>query len=307
MKNVNAKNLKKIITHSGNFHTDEVFACAALSILNDGNVEIVRSRDSLVLVTGDYVVDVGGVYDAEKGRFDHHQIGGAGSRENGIPYSSFGLVWKEFGEKVSGTPYVARLIDERLAQPVDAADNGFETFGVHGAVSPYLIHDVISAFRPGWNEARTTDEGFFEAVSFAEKLLKREIIRIRTEEEGKEYAEDAYQKAEDKRIIILDDHYPWYEALGTKPDPLFVVKPDRGNMGKWKIEAVRSDVHSFKNRKDLPVSWAGKTGKELAEVSGVADALFCHNKLFVAVAGSKEGALKLAQIAVDAGAALDAQ
>ena len=70
-------------------------------------------------------------------------------------------------------------------------------------------------------------------------------------------------------------------------------------MGKWKIEAVRSDVHSFKNRKDLPALWAGKRDGELAEASGVADAIFCHTKLFVAVAGSREGALKLAKLAVD--------
>ncbi len=290
----------KIITHSGNFHTDEVFACAVLSILNNGNVEIVRSREGDVWATGDYVVDVGGEYDASRGRFDHHQEGGSGVRPNGIPYSSFGLVWKEFGEKISGSPYVARIIDERIVQPVDAGDNGFETFGVRGEVAPYILQDVISAFRPGWNESRTEDEGFFEAVPFAEKILAREIMRAKTEEEGKLHAEEAYVKAEDKRIIILEDHYPWYEALGTKSEPLFVVKPDRGNMGKWKIEAVRSDVHSFKNRKDLPSAWAGKTGDELARISGVSDALFCHNKLFVAVAGSKEGALKLAQIAVDA-------
>ncbi|MBI5400913.1 MAG: MYG1 family protein [Candidatus Yonathbacteria bacterium] len=290
---------KKIVTHSGNFHTDEVFACAVLSLLHEGAVEIVRSRDPEVWATGDYVVDVGGEYDPAHGSFDHHQIGGAGVRENGIPYSSYGLVWKEYGEKISGSAYVTRVIDEFIVQPVDAGDNGFETFGVRGEVAPYILQDAISAFRPGWNEARTEDEGFFDAVPFAEKILAREIVRAKTEEEGKRYAEEAYAKAEDKRIIILEDHYPWYEALGTKPEPLFVVKPDRGNMGKWKIEAVRSDVHSFKNRKDLPINWGGKTGAELAEVSGVPDALFCHTKLFVAVAGSKEGALMLAKLAID--------
>lgn len=293
------KNLKKIITHSGNFHTDEVFACAVLSLLNNGNIEIIRSREKEVWATGDYVVDVGGEYDSARGRFDHHQEGGAGVRPNGIPYSSFGLVWKEFGEKISGSSYVARIIDERIVQPVDAGDNGFETFGVRGEVAPYILQDAISAFRPGWNESRTEDEGFFDAIPFAEKILAREIARTKTEEEGKKYAEESYAKAEDKRIIILEDHFPWYEALGTKPEPLFVVKPDRGNMGKWKIEAVRSDVHSFKNRKNLPSAWAGKMGDDLAKISGVNDALFCHNKLFVAVAGSKEGALKLAKIAVD--------
>ena len=245
----NTKNLKKIVTHSGNFHTDEVFACAVLSILNDGQVEIARSRDPEVWATGDYVVDVGGVYDETINRFDHHQIGGAGERENGIPYSSIGLVWKTYGEKLTGSAYAARIIDERLVQPIDAGDNGIETFSILGGVAPVLIHDAISAFRPAWNENRTEDEGFLDAFEMAKKMLTREIIRACAEEEGKRRAEEAYARSEDKRIIILDDHYPWYEALGSKPEPLYVVKPDRGSDGKWKVETVRSDVHAFKNRK----------------------------------------------------------
>ncbi len=296
----NTKNLKKIVTHSGNFHTDEVFACATLALLNDGQVEIVRSRDPEVWATGDYVVDVGGIYDPKIGRFDHHQMGGAGERANGIPYSSVGLVWKEFGEKLTGSSYAARVIDERLVQPIDAGDNGIETFSIIGGVAPVLIHDAISAFRPAWNENRTEDEGFFDAFEMAKKMLAREIIRACAEEEGKRRAEEAYARSEDKTTIVLDDHYPWYEALGSKPEPLYVVKPDRANAGKWKVETVRSDVHAFKNRKDLPVSWAGKRDQELAEVTGVSDAIFCHNKRFIAVAGSKEGALALARKAVEA-------
>jgi len=291
--------IKKIVTHSGNFHTDEVFACAVLSILHDGAVEVVRSRDPKVWATGDYVVDVGGEYDETINRFDHHQIGGAGTHENGIPYSSIGLVWKAYGEKITSSAYAARVINQRFVQPIDAGDNGVETFTVLGGIAPVLIHDVVSAFRPAWNEDRTEDEGFLDAFEMAKKILAREVIRACAEEEGKHRAEEAYAHSEDKRIIVLDDHYPWYEALGTKPEPLYVVKPDRGDDGKWKIETVRSDVHAFKNRKDLPLAWAGKRDQELALVSGVPDAIFCHTKRFIAVAGSKEGALALAKLAVD--------
>lgn len=291
--------MKKIVTHSGNFHTDEIFSCATLALLHDGAVEVVRSRDPEVWATGDFVVDVGGVYDASAGRFDHHQIGGAGMRENNIPYSSFGLVWKHYGEQITGSAYAAKMIDGLIAQPIDAGDNGVETFVAHGEVVPYFLHDVVSAFRPAWNEARTEEEGFFEAFEVAKKILSREIIHARSEEEGKLRAEEAYARAVDKRIIVLDHHYPWYESLGARPEPLFVVKPARGDDNMWKVEAVRSDAHSFKNRKDLPIAWAGKFDGELAEISGVADALFCHNKRFIAVAGSKEGALKLARLAVE--------
>ncbi len=300
MNDANIKNLKRIITHSGNFHTDEVFACAVLSLLNGGEVEVVRSRDPEVWGTGDYVVDVGGVYDPAIKRYDHHQMGGAGVRENGIPYSSIGLIWKHYGEELTGSAYASRVIDERLIQPIDAGDNGIETFSIKNNVAPCILQDVISAFRPAWNEERTEDEGFLEALEMARTMLAREIIRARAEEEGKRRAEEAYKQAEDKNIIILENHYPWYEALGSKPEPLYVVKPDRSGDGKWKVETVRSDVHAFQNRKDLPKEWAGKHGQELADTSGVLDAIFCHNKRFVAVAGSKDGALSLARKAVEA-------
>ncbi|KKT81139.1 MAG: hypothetical protein A3B07_01605 [Candidatus Yonathbacteria bacterium RIFCSPLOWO2_01_FULL_43_27] len=296
---MNAVSIKKIVTHSGNFHADEIFACATLSLLFDGAIEIVRSRDPKVWETGDVVLDVGSVYDEAQLRFDHHQEGFSEARENGIPYASFGLIWKHFGEKVAGSAYAARVIDERLVQPIDAGDNGVETYTRHGDVSPYLISDVIGSFRPAWNEKRTGDLGFHEAFLVALQILKREIVLAQGEEEGTRRTEEAYAHAEDKRIIIIDSHYSWYGVLKNYPEPLFVVKPNRETDGQWKVEAVRDDTHSFKNRKNLPLAWAGKKDGELAQISGVSDATFCHNKRFIAVASSKEGALLLARRAVE--------
>ena len=299
------KKLKKIITHSGNFHTDEVFACAVLSVLNNGNVEVIRSRDGDVWATGDYVVDVGGVYDITKGRFDHHQIGGAGARKNGIPYSSFGLVWKEYGEKLTGDKISAERVDQKLVQPVDAADCGIDSFKLTElGVFPYILHHVVASFRPTWKEERdgamTFDEGFARAMEIAKQVILREVIIANDRLEGENIVTELYRKAEDKRIIVIDGQYPWEWILVQFSEPLYIVKPDHENGGKWKVKTVRVGVDSFESRKDLPRAWAGKSGAELAEISGVADALFCHTKLFIAVAGSKEGALALAQIAVDA-------
>src|SRR3989344_7176045 len=96
---------KKLITHNVSFHADDIFAAAALSIYLESKgeeVEIVRTRDEEIIKTGDYVFDVGGIYDESANRFDHHQAEGAGKRENGLPaqagieYSSLGLGWKKF-------------------------------------------------------------------------------------------------------------------------------------------------------------------------------------------------------------------
>jgi uncharacterized UPF0160 family protein len=43
------------------------------------------------------ILDVGDIYNPDQFRFDHHQAGGAGKRENDISYASCGLIWKHFG------------------------------------------------------------------------------------------------------------------------------------------------------------------------------------------------------------------
>ena len=50
--------------------------------------------------------------------------------------------------------------------------------------------------------------------------------------------------------------------------------------------------------KPLPESWGGKQDEELAQATGVQDARFCHRGLFMITAKSKEGAIKLAELAL---------
>jgi len=298
----------KIITHSGNFHTDDVFAVTTLTILLDKRgekYEVIRTRDPEVMKTGDFVVDVGGEYNSDKNLFDHHQEGGAGERENGIPYSSFGLVWKKYGEELCGSSEAKNIIDKRFCYPVDAADNGVNTFNqVTADIFPYIIHNITLVFRPTWREEeekkRNHSSAFMEYIMVARNILEREIVHAQDEVDGGKLVVDAYEKTKDKRIIIIDGHYPWEDVLNNFPEPLYVVKPDHQNGGKWKVKAVRDIVVGFENRKDLPAGWAGKRGDELAKITGVPDAIFCHNKRFIAVAGSKEGALALARLAVEA-------
>ncbi|MBJ7331701.1 MAG: MYG1 family protein, partial [Solirubrobacteraceae bacterium] len=74
----------KVATHDGSFHADDVFAIAALR-LRHPDLEVVRTRDSDAHAAADLRVDVGMRFDPEAGDFDHHQKGGAGTRENGVP------------------------------------------------------------------------------------------------------------------------------------------------------------------------------------------------------------------------------
>src|SRR5437867_3111886 len=81
-------------THDGAFHADEVTA-GALLLLFDliDRSNIVRSRDPKKLALCEYVCDVGGVYDPEIKRFDHHQSEYQGE------LSSAGMIWRYLNEQ----------------------------------------------------------------------------------------------------------------------------------------------------------------------------------------------------------------
>ena len=296
------KNNKKLITHDGSFHADDIFACAVLCLVlekNNEEFEIIRTRDENMIKTGDYVFDIGGIYNAESNRFDHHQVGGAGKRLNGIEYASFGLVWKKFGKILSSSDDVVALIDEKLAAPVDASDNGFDLFENKHEISPYLIQNLFISMRPTWREGnQNIYEMFLKCVVIAKEILLREIIQAGDALLAEETIISIYKKTEDKRIIILDKNYPYEYTLNNFPEILFVIYP-RTTDGFWAVKAVKKDIKTFINRKNFPKLWAGLKEEELINVSGVADAVFCHRALFMCVAKSKEGAIKLAQIAVE--------
>ncbi|MFO0718746.1 MAG: MYG1 family protein [Candidatus Paceibacterota bacterium] len=291
----------KVVTHNGDFHSDDVFAVAILQVVfGKDNIEVLRTRDESFFDSADILLDLGGIYDEEKNRFDHHQSGGAGQRENGIPYASAGLVWKKFGEQICGSKEIALSVDEKLFLPIDANDNGVNIYGsIFGDFLPYTIQDLVNIFRATWKEEKSlNDERFIDVVSWAQKIIEREVLLAKHYKEAEALVEQDYQRAEDKRLIILNGKYPWSKVLMNHPEPLFVVYQDGVN-DFWRVKAVGEDKQVFKNRKDFPASWAGKRDAELAEITKVPDSLFCHNKLFLAVAKSKEGALALAKIALE--------
>jgi uncharacterized UPF0160 family protein len=293
---------KKIVvaTHNGDFHPDDSFCIAALSILYQGNIKIVRTRDEKIISKADFVVDVGLEYDSSKNRFDHHQEGGAGKRENGIPYSTFGILWKEYGERICGSKKVADILDRELVEVIDADDNGVSLYkSLIDEVYPFTITDVIYSMYPTWKESdKDTDGVFLKAVAFAQTILSREIKRAKDKNEANYFIEEIYKSSEDKRIIVFDEKHLPKDSLSDYPEPLFSVYKERDG-SRWRVTAVRISEKSFESRKKFPESWAGKRQEDLRKITGVSDAVFCHNSCVFAGAETKEGAIKLAKLAVD--------
>ena len=282
-----------IATHNGNFHADDVFSIAALKQVFP-SFNLVRTRDLAVIAKADIVIDVGGEYNADAGRFDHHQRGGAGQRDNGIPYSSFGLIWQKYGLQIcQGNQEVADSVDAGLVSTIDAIDCGH----VEGVAQGISLSHTISLFNPTWQEESSFDSCFNEAVDFAARVLTRFIASASGGISAKDIVAKAIENAQDPRVIVLEKYTPWKRTVHSlSQDALFVVYPSE--TGQWRIQTVPVELGSFEDRKPLPKPWAGLSDDELQAVTGLDDAMFCHNGLFIAGAKSFESTIKMAAMAL---------
>ena len=171
------KNLKKIGTHNGAFHVDEILACAMLKKLPEyADAEIIRTRDPKILDECDIVVDVGGVFDPKTHRYDHHQKSFTHSMSTLIPESPFvtklssaGLVYVHFGkkliaqiiEKPESDPLVETIfvkVYKKFMEEIDANDNGIATHD--GKSRCVQFHGIIV----NWLKINVNFTEFFYAI-----------------------------------------------------------------------------------------------------------------------------------------------
>jgi uncharacterized UPF0160 family protein len=291
---------KRLITHSEEFHTDDVFATALLlSLFPDA--EVIRSRDESVIASGDIVYDVGKVFDPAQGRFDHHQAQ-SGKRENGITYSAFGLLWREYGvDYCEGDAEAASIIDTKLVMPIDANDNGQKlTEGVYAEAEPFTIDDIIRGMNPQlWvNESEEYDAQFMKAVELAKQILRRLRESVANDLRSQRYLLELYAAAEDKQILVAERVASVNSIVDHMPELLYLVSPRPS--GTWGVLAVSEEPGSFTPRQKFPESWRAKNPEELVQLTGVADVTFCHANGFYTVATSRDGAVTLARKSLQA-------
>jgi uncharacterized UPF0160 family protein len=288
-------------THDGIFHGDDVMAVAILQLVYPGST-VIRTRDPDKLAKCHFVVDVGGVYDVEKARFDHHQKGGAGERENGVQYSSAGLVWDAYRHVICGVDQVTSdIVDRDLIQPIDCNDNGQALYEGgepnFDGVSPVTYSGIVRSMNPTWLERiGPIPARFNDAVAFATMLLERKIAAADGTAEARELTSDRMKVRKHPKILVLEEFHPWQEVAVEDPDVLYCVFPD--TTGTWKVQCVPSALGQFENRKSLPEAWRGLSGSDLQKLTDVSDAVFCHRNGFICGAKTEEGATRLALMAI---------
>ena len=164
-------------THSGSFHADDVLAAATLRLVKPA-LTILRSRDQDQLNAADILFDVGRVFDPATCRFDHHQLEYKEARENGIPYSSFGLVWRELGRNSVSSS--RRGEQGRSLAGARRGCHGLRHYAKQGNLARHVDVDFRGAwsFNPGWQDVTSTEarnEAFEHAISLAKAILQNTI------------------------------------------------------------------------------------------------------------------------------------
>lgn len=298
-----------LVTHSGGFHADEVLSTIVLQSLFPA-AQLVRSRDAKWITPGPdrIVYDVGRGYDAEKRIFDHHQRNPP-FREDGSPYSSFGLIWKHFGEdyllRMVPQAHVLQIhaeVDERFVLPIDLMDNGaLDPASAGPRLSDLTLPALVESLKPVFDarDPEAESRAFEQALAIARPLLEAAVVRRAAKLRAEDLVLAAIEAQRGRRVLELPFGMPFrsaIEAAGAE-QLLFVIHPRDTD---WAITGIRKGEDSFTQRADLPQAWAGLTDLDLEEACGVKGAKFCHNARFIAVANSREAALRMADLAVAA-------
>ena len=279
---VHNKNKANCITHSGTMHADEVFATAFLHLYKK-NIKVFRAKE----ITKEEEIEDCIIYDIGRGKYDHHQLNSE-KRENQIPYSSIGLLWKEFGlDYLEKNNYpekeiIHQMVDKDLIEGIDADDNGIfpkidSTFKVK------TIPSIIKMFNPSYNSSENESDQFIKAVKLAEIIIKEELSYIK----GKVLAEKKVLENLNKydgesKYLILEEYLPYEETI-LKDEKFnkieYVAFPS--NRGGYAIKTVPISFQDHNPRKAFPEEWAGLENKELEKISDIKGLRFCHSGRFI--------------------------
>ena len=281
------------VTHSGNFHADEVFGTVFLSKIY-GDITVARLNS--YLDDGSKIA-----YDIGLGKFDHHQLNDRKVRSNGIHYCGFGLLWQELGLdylkslNIENPSKTFQVFDYLLVNMIDAIDNG--EFSIDSEYNVYTLTNLIELFRPKFNEEKDENESFLEAVNFANLIFDLVLKDAINKTLAIDIIKAKIPTIENK-ILVLEEFVPFeYAIFDLDLDVDFVIYPS--NRGGFATRTIPTYYDGNIPRKPFLKAWAGLRHEELQKVSGIKTAMFCHNNVFLFISGNLEDAKKAALLSMD--------
>ena len=322
-------NFKIVATHSGCFHADEVLSVAMIKYIPEfKNMWVIRSRNKEILDKADIVVDVGGKYDLEKKRFDHHMKEFTHVHDDvyKIKLSSAGLIFKHFGKiiienflkelKIPNHTNEIDLIYDKLYYNfiayVDGQDNGINQYP--DDITPKYVNTTsygnrVSRLNPEWCEpSADQSERFKLALDVAESEFLDQLkfiakVFLPAYSMVKDAVNKRFEVHPSGKILYFDFGFPWKshlvqieEELNIKEQIVFAIV--KNGESDYRISTIPINQGSFKFRKGIVQEWRGLELERLAEISGIEDIVFVHNSGFIGGAKSKESVFKIAEISL---------
>jgi uncharacterized UPF0160 family protein len=303
------KEIKKIITHSKNFHTDEVVAVALASICFP-RAEIIRTRNEkdLQIYNEDsscLVIDVGCNYNPQLSNFDTHQTGFSKARENKIKFASIGIFWEVYGSEVIKTIVQERnlrMSQQELGEIADILDGGFivsldaaDSFQIENFFVPLRVEErldiwsvtlfsIINDFRPLYILGEEHfDEKFHEVLQIVKPILRRKMIKYVDTYLARGEARKVLQEAEryGEKTLLISKRIQWSLVVEEFPEIEFLI--DFGNSeGVYSITALRDTTGNFRNGHGLLPSKRHLEDIELQQEDGFKNLCFVHKDGFMA-------------------------
>lgn len=311
-------NTKTVVTHNGLFHADEGFGVAFLNLLLGSEMRVDRTRNPQEIEDAYVALDVGGVYDNDGLRYDHHQREFTELHEGtSVKLAACGLIWRHFGTclitklhpelDIEQVQTLWQSVDETICRPVDMQDNGQCTFKTDGAEAQALtITMMVSSFNQQDIYSPAQDEAFLRVV----EILKEYVLNFLRAGANKlqllKEAEEAVKAQLGSRVLVLNKFLPYREIVlkanaeeGGQFD--LVTYPAKG---QWNIQTVSVDdtpENFYSQRVSLPERLWGLTGPNASKESlGGSALVFCHKTGFLAAvkAETAEAARKAAEAVI---------
>lgn len=311
-----------IVTHLGRHHADEIFGIVILllgPLKHKDTIYIVRNRDRYWQDKGDYVIDVGGIYDPNTNRYDHHHHEFDICYPDGTLYASAGLIWLKYGisivkdicDKVVDpafiTPSVIQEVHGKMTEiikRIDNADNG--QVGSEGVAN--VIGNMITNANPTRHKFKNMpieyNKHFLSCLlsiyQWFDNYLETEILVS----VGDRYLDEVSKSSDSSEYLFIPQDIPWKDMLWSKWDILdkykLIISSSEDEEDTWVVHSL--PIHpgrSFSLRCPAPIEIRGMTTKDIYDITGIDDVKYCHKNGFVTYCNSKESAIAMARYIIN--------
>ncbi|KAK0707586.1 metal-dependent protein hydrolase [Lasiosphaeris hirsuta] len=223
-------------------------------------------------------------------------------------------------------------IYESFIEALDAHDNGIGVYDPAAVTAAgltkrfsdggFTLGAMVGRLNPNWNDevpadpvaAQAAEDARFELASqrigeefdrdlnyYTQAWLPAREIVAETFAARKEY------DAEGRILVFKGQSVPWKDHLYTLEGPnqengkaVYVLYPEKPGPGsKWRVQCVPVTKDSFQSRKPLPEAWRGFRDEQLDQISGIGGGVFVHAAGFIGGNKSFEGALSMANKALE--------